>query len=155
MCQAALEIAGVGHVLKSHGKLHIRLDGHKGLGEGHMRPGILKLGLLAGRQFRQVLIDALQGAVFCYQFCRSNFSDSVYAGDVIGRISAYCKHVDYLRGLTDAPFLAKLLHAHKFTFRAGFTGLQLEAMGADKLPVILVRGYHKHVQGRPCVLCGN
>ena len=48
LSQAALEVPGVGHVFQSYGKLHISLDGHKGLGKGHMRPCLFKLCLLAG-----------------------------------------------------------------------------------------------------------
>ena len=70
-----------------------------------------------------MLIDALQGSVFCNQFCGSNLSNAVDAGDVIGRISAYCQHVNHLRGLLDAPFLAELLHAHKFALRSRLSGL--------------------------------
>ena len=84
---------------------------------------LLKLGLLPGGEFTQVFIDILQGAVLCNELCRANFSNAVYAGDIIGGISANGKHVNYLRRLTDSPFLTKLLHAQKLAFRPGFSGL--------------------------------
>ena len=155
LCQFALELASVAHVLQRYGKLHVCFYGHEGLGKGHVGPGFLKLRLHAGSELLDVGVDVFNRAVFGYELCGANLSNAFYAGDVVGGVSADGKHVYHLGRRGDAPFFAELCHAHKFGLGAGFAGLQLKSVRADKLPVILVRGNHKNVKRLSGIPGGN
>ncbi len=142
ICHGRVIGRGHQHLIIGHGQRNVRFDGHELARQGDMAPGLLELGLLAGRKLGQMFIDSVHRAVFGDEFRRANLPHALDAGDVVGRVAAEGQHIDHLRRRGDAPVLRELGRADDFPLSPALSGLVLQHVRGNQLAVILVRGHH-------------
>ena len=124
----------------------IRADGGQRLAQADIGLRRAERLLHARRQFGDVGVDVLHGAILRDQFPGADLSHAGHALDVVGGVAPDGENVDDMLGIRDAVGLAQARLVEDLGLTAAFSGFVLVDMVVDNLPQVLVRGHHVNVK---------